>query len=132
MLGTPKALEGSLRAGQSAKANPAGGESGAGNGRGGKGKRNYARLARSNEHSPGVAISGRESGYALQVRGRAKDSGVQAGQSLALQEIAAGPVDGREVERDGTAGKTQTEGGDESCRVTVRNKAGRSPALRKT
>jgi hypothetical protein len=41
-------------------------------------------------------------------------------------------VDGREVERDGTAGKTQNEGGDESCRVTVRNKAGRTPALGKT
>jgi len=39
---------------------------------------------------------------------------------LAFQEIEIGPVDGREVERNGTAVETQTEGGIESCRVTVK------------
>src|ERR1700689_2917053 len=87
--------------------------------RGGKGKGNYGRLARSDEYSPGVAVSGSESRHALQVRWRAEDSRVQARQPLALQEIASGPVDGREVERTGTAGETETEGGFESCRVTV-------------
>src|SRR5690348_17741533 len=71
-------------------------------------KRNYGRLARSDEHSPSVAIPGRESGHSVQVRWRTKDSRVQAWQSVAVQEIAAGSVDGREVERDGTAGETET------------------------
>jgi len=66
--------------------------------RGGKGKGTYGRLARSNEYSPGVAVSGSESRHAVQVRWRAEDSRVQARQPLALQEIAFGPVDGREVE----------------------------------
>src|ERR1700722_8884217 len=44
-----------------------------------KGKRTYGRLARSDEHSASVAISGRESGHALQVCRRAKDSRVQVG-----------------------------------------------------
>src|SRR6266567_6372304 len=82
-------------------------------------KGNNGRLTRSDEHSTGVAIFGRESGHALQVRGRTKDSRIQVGQPLALQEIAARPVDGREVEPDGTAGETQTQGGHESCRGTV-------------
>src|ERR1035437_6509246 len=96
-------------------------------------KRNYGRLARSDEYPAGVAISGRESGHAFQVRRRAKDSRIQTGQPLALQEIAAGPVDGREVKPDGTAGETQTEGGVESCRVTVKGgtclDSDRSPLL---
>jgi hypothetical protein len=32
-----------------------------------KGSSNYGRLARSDEHSPGVAIPGSESGHALQI-----------------------------------------------------------------
>src|ERR1017187_11010734 len=48
------------------------------------------RLARSDEHSPSFAVSGSESGHAVQVRERAADSSVQVGQSLALQEIEAG------------------------------------------
>src|SRR5258706_8050085 len=63
--------------------------------------RKYGRLARSDEHSSGVAIPGSESGHALQVRGRTKNSRLQTGQPLALQEIEAGSVDGREVEPDG-------------------------------
>ena len=55
----------------------------------------------------------------VQVRRRTEDSRVQAGQPLALQEIEAGPVDGREVERDGTAGETETEGSGESCRASL-------------
>src|SRR5467141_1640056 len=69
----------------------------------GSGKR-YGRLARSDEHSPGFAVSGSESGHAVQVRERAEDSGVQVGQPLALQEIEARSVDGREVDGIGTAG----------------------------
>src|SRR6266849_5373241 len=72
---------------------------------------NYGRLAGSDEHSPGVAIPGSESGHALQVRRRAKDSRFQAGQPLALQEIEAGPVDGREVNPDGSERQEETEGG---------------------
>src|SRR5271165_7332631 len=99
MLGTPKALE----QGNEGKAVSRWKSCGPGEPErekdvGGKGKGNYGRLARSNEHSPGVAISGSESRHALQVRWRAEDSRVQAGQPLALQEIAAGSVDGREVE----------------------------------
>src|SRR5215469_6331993 len=82
-------------------------------------QRNYGRLARSDEHSPGVAISGRESGHAVQVRWRAEDSRVQAWQSLAVQEVAARSVDGREVERDGTTGETETEGSGKSCRTDL-------------
>src|SRR5271165_1758170 len=78
-----------------------------------RGQGHYGRLARSDEHPPGVAISGSESGHAVQVRRRAKNTRVQAGQPLALQEVEAGPVDGREVEPDGTAGETQTEGSDQ-------------------
>src|SRR5260370_12658280 len=48
----------------------------------------------------------------LQVRGRAKDSRLQAGQPLALQEVEAGSVEGREVEPDGSGYETQTEGSD--------------------
>src|SRR6267143_2029505 len=68
----------------------------------GRGKR-YGRLARSDEHSPGFAVSGSESGHAVQVRERTEDSGVQVGQPLALQEIEARSVDGREVDGIGTA-----------------------------
>src|SRR6266404_1623613 len=111
MLGTPKALRQAIEGGQSP-------ETGVW-----KRQRNYGRLARSDEHPAGVAISGRESGHALQIRRRAENSGIQTGQPLALQEIAAGPVDGREVERDGTADETETEGGVESCGVIAGSKA---------
>src|SRR6266436_9454456 len=62
----------------------------------GRGKQ-YGRLAGSDEHSPGFAVPGSQSGHALQVCERAKDSCVQTGQPLALQEIEAGSVDGRKV-----------------------------------
>src|ERR1700684_2645324 len=76
-------------------------------------------LARSDEHSPSFAVSGSESGHALQVRERAEDSGVQVGQSLALQEIEAGPVDGREVDGNGTAGQKESQGSGKGCRNSV-------------
>src|SRR5206468_3661603 len=69
---------------------------------------NYGRLAGSDEHSPGFAIPGSESGHALQVRWGTKDSGLQTGQPLALQEIEAGPVDGREVDPDGSQEQEET------------------------
>src|SRR5271154_5041021 len=75
----------------------------------------YGRLARSNEHSPSFAVSGSESGHALQVRERAKDSGIQVGQSLALQEIEARSVDGREVHGNGIAGQKENQGSREGC-----------------
>src|SRR5208337_1390815 len=68
----------------------------------GEGK-GYGRLARSDEHSSSFAVSGSESGHALQVRERAADSGVQIGQSVALQKIEAGRVDGREVDGNRSA-----------------------------
>src|ERR1700757_4131947 len=58
-----------------------------------EGIRDYGRLAGSDEHSPGIAVPGSESGHAVQVRQRTEDSGLQAGEPLALQEIEAGPVD---------------------------------------
>src|SRR5580658_4296272 len=119
MLGTPKALGEAIEGKAVSRSKARWPEERSGLECGGKCKRNYGRLARSDEYSPGVAISGRESGHAVQVRGRAENSRIQIGQPLALQKIAAGPVDGRQVKRDGTAGKTQTEGGHESCRVTV-------------
>src|SRR6267143_4997181 len=85
-----------------------------------KGHELYGRLARSDEHSSGIAVPGSESGYALQVRQRAEDSGFQAGEPLALQEVEAGPVDGREVESDGSTSQEETEGGREGRRVTVK------------
>src|SRR5215831_14911674 len=87
-------------------------------------QRNYGRLARSDEYSPSVAIPGRESGHFVQVRWRTKDSRVQAGQPLALQEIAAGPVDGREVKRDGTADEAQAESGGQGCRTGLVKRRG--------
>src|SRR5580692_4483724 len=57
----------------------------------------YGRLAGSDEHSSSFAVPGSECGHALQVCERAKDSGVQVRQSLALQEIEARSVDGRAV-----------------------------------
>ena len=36
---------------------------------------------------------------------------IQAGEPLALQEIEAGPVDGREVNPDGSQEQEETEGG---------------------
>src|SRR5207245_6554920 len=81
---------------------------------------NYGRLARSHEHSPGVAVPGSESGHAVQVRRGTENPRLQAGQSLALQEIEAGPVDGREVEPDGGQGKKETQSGSTSRRVTVK------------
>src|ERR1700689_754073 len=118
MLGTPKALGQAIEGeAVSRSKSPRAEGTGAGNGLGGKGKRIYGRLARSDEHPASVAVLGRESGQALQVRRRAEDSRIQVGQPLALQEIAFGSVDGREVERDGTAGETESEGGIESCRT---------------
>src|SRR5215472_7823926 len=77
-----------------------------------KGTSNYGRLARSHEYPPGVAVPGSECGHALQVRGRANHSGFQAGQPLALQEVEARPVDGREIEPDGSEEQQEeTEGG---------------------
>src|SRR5580692_4346860 len=87
----------------------------------GTGARKHGRLARSDEHTPGVAVPGSESGHALQVRWRTKDSRFQAGQSLALQEVEAGSVDGREVEPDGAGIETQTQSSDESCRGAISN-----------
>src|SRR5208283_6053787 len=84
----------------------------------GEGK-GYGRLARSDEHSPSFAVSGSESGHALQIRERTANSGVQIGQSLALQEIEAGSVDGREVNGDGSAGQKENQGSGESCRNSV-------------
>src|SRR5580658_8467547 len=75
----------------------------------GEGK-GYGRLARSDEHSPSFAVSGSESGHALQIRERAKNSGIQVGQPLALQEIEAGSVDGREVHGTGIAGQKKNQG----------------------
>src|SRR5207245_4284119 len=80
---------------------------------------NYGRLARSHEHSPGVAVPGSESGHAVQVRRGTENPCLQVGQPLALQEIEAGPVDGREVEPDGSGNQAETEGSYESCRGTV-------------
>src|SRR5260370_9307188 len=73
------------------------------------------RLARSDEHSPSFAVSGSETGHAVQVRELTKDSGVQVGQSLALEEIEAGSVDGREVDGNGTARQKENQGSRESC-----------------
>src|SRR5215469_957547 len=82
-----------------------------------KGTSNYGRLARSDEHPPGIAVPGSECGHALQVRGRADDSSLQAGEPLALQEVEAGSVDGREVEPDGSQEQQEeTEGGRQGCR----------------
>src|SRR5215469_6235814 len=97
MLGTRKPSEPIDKARKSPKGTR--GAEGLGREQSGQGEqRNYGRLARSDEYSPSVAVPGRESGHFVQVRWRTKDSRVQAGQSLALQEIAAGSVDGREVE----------------------------------
>src|SRR5215469_11331201 len=97
MLGTRKHSEPIDKARKSPKGTR--GAEGLGREESGQGaQRNYGRLARSDEHSPSVAVSGRESGHLVQVRRRTEDSRIQAGQSLALQEISAGSVDGREVE----------------------------------
>src|SRR3954463_4820643 len=77
----------------------------------------YGRFTRSNEYSPGVAVSGCEPGHALQVRQRAEDSGIQAGQPVAVQKIKTGPVDGRAVQRDGSEAGEESEGGYTSCHV---------------
>src|SRR5580704_7933353 len=128
MLRTPKALGAGIEgdAVSSGKPVPKAGRNGWINrSRCGRGKGKHGRRARSHEHSPGVAVSGSQSRHFVQVRGRAKNSRVQAGQPLALQEIAAGPVDGREVEPDGTAVETQSESGGESRRaVLAKNVAG--------
>src|SRR5258708_40204899 len=73
--------------------------------------KDYGRLARSDEYSAGIAVPGSESGHALQVRRGTTNPRIQAGQPLALQEVKAGPVDGREVKRGRTAAETQ----DQSC-----------------
>src|SRR5580692_11436707 len=85
-----------------------------------KGFGDYGRLAGSHEYSPGVAVPGSESGHALQIRRGAKDSRFQAGQPLALQEIEARSVDGREIQPGGSERQKQTEGGCQSCRATVK------------
>src|SRR5260370_25272037 len=77
------------------------------------------RLARSDEHPASFAVSGSESGHFVQVRERAADSGVQVGQSLALQEIEAGSVDGREVGGNGNAERQEDQGSGEGCRNSV-------------
>src|ERR1051325_255738 len=76
----------------------------------GKGTKNYGRVARGDEYSPGVPIPGRQSRHFVQVRWRTEDSSLQAWQPLALQEIEAGSVDGREVERNGAGGEAETKG----------------------
>src|SRR5215472_14963235 len=124
MLGTRKPSEPIDKARKSPKGTPWGRAVGTGKKAGRESKRNYGRLARSNEHSPSVAISGRESGHFVQVRRRTKDSRVQAGQPLALQEITAGSVDGREVERDGTAGQEEAEGGCEGSGASLVKRRG--------
>src|SRR2546426_10528504 len=85
-----------------------------------EGALNYGRLARSHEHSPGVAIPGSESGHAVQIRRGAENPRLQAGQPLALQKVEAGPVDGREVEPDGVERQEETEGGCQGRRATVK------------
>src|ERR1700684_1117913 len=82
-----------------------------------KGFGDYGRLAGSHEYSPGVAVPGSESGHALQVCRRAKNSRFQTVQPLALQEIEARPVDARKVQPDGSEEQAQTEGGCQSCRA---------------
>src|SRR6266849_1771712 len=81
------------------------------------GKDRYGRCTRSHEYSPGVTVPGGKSGHALQVRQRAEDSGFQTGESLALQEIETGPVDGRKVQRDGSTEVQESEGGQSGCHV---------------
>src|ERR1700724_2345403 len=110
MLWTPKALRGRERL-PHLTARP---DSGAG--KGFEESKDYGRLARSDEYSSGVAVPGSESGHALQVRRGTTNPRIQAGQSLAFQEVKAGPVDGREVKRGGTAAETQ----DQSCGGAVR------------
>src|SRR6202044_1561470 len=137
MLGTPRAFR--TRMEGNAKilgANLRAGDSGAGTRFWWQGKelvrkhvREHDRLARSDEHSSGIGLFGSESGHALQVRRGREDSRVQAGQPLALQEIEAGPVDGREVRPDGAGVETQAQGSDEGCRVAVRVK--QPPAYRR-
>src|SRR6267143_4485952 len=78
--------------------------------------KDYGRLARSDEYSSGIAVPGSESGHALQVRRGTTNPRIQAWQPLALQEVKAGPVDGRQVKRGGTAAETQ----DQSCGSAVR------------
>src|SRR5215469_6644244 len=85
----------------------------------GKGEKDYGRLQRSDEHSPGFAVPGSESGHALQVRQRAENPGLQAGQPLAFQEVKAGSVDGREVEPNRSQSEKETQGCGQSSRVTV-------------
>src|SRR5579864_5467614 len=124
MLGTPKPLA-PIREGEGVcQESPQRWHRGTGRS-GGTGKRNYGRLARSNEHSPSIAISGRKSGHFVQVRWRTENSRVQVRQSLALQEIEAGPVDGREVQRNGTGRKTQAESCGESGRASLEKRRGR-------
>src|ERR1700693_5339242 len=114
MLGTPGAFPTGMEGRESfAVQSPRAGDPGAGEGSGGVGRNwsgnrsgKHGRLARSDEHSSGIGLSGSESGHALQVRRGREDSRLQAGQPLALQEVEAGPVDGREVEPDGAGDKT--------------------------
>src|SRR6266498_5132963 len=131
MLGTPNALGQAIEGGAVSRNKARSRGKRSGKGRGGKGKRDYGRLARSDEHPASIAISGCESGHALQVRRRAENPRIQVRQPLALQEVATGPVDGRKIERDGTAGETQTEGGVESCRGLGKLSAGGTPALQR-
>src|SRR5215472_1361233 len=74
-------------------------------------RQGYGRFTRSDEHSPSVAVPGRQSGHALQVRQRAENSGLQAGEPLAVQEVAAGSVDGREIQPNGRDEIEEGEGG---------------------
>src|ERR1022692_27131 len=88
-----------------------------------KGFGDYGRLAGSHEYSPGVAVPGSESGHALQVCRGTKDSRFQAGQPLALQEVEARSVDGREVQPDGSQEQEETEGGCQSCRASIKRRS---------
>src|SRR5579862_1435955 len=118
MLRTPKAL-GKVREGEAlSQKQPA--LLAKRDGSAGQTKRNYGRLARSDEHSPSVAVSGRESGHAVQVRRRTEDSCIQAGQPLALQKVEARPVDGRDVHGNGTGGEAKAESGRERRRTELR------------
>src|ERR1700691_2444332 len=116
MLGTPKPLGTTQRVRASPGISLRATE---GRSLGGQDTRKYGGLAGSDEHSASVAVSGSESGHTVQVCGGTEHSGIQAGQPLAIQEIEAGPVDGREVEPDGAGSETESEGRRKCGRLTL-------------
>src|SRR5271169_1142615 len=95
------------------------------------GRKHYGRVTRSNEHPPGFSVSRSKSGYFVQVRERTKNSGIQARQSLALQEIETRPVDGRAVDGNGIVTEEKSQGGDQSRRSAVSRNLPARPALEK-